>query len=195
MINARLSFIALALCAALLAGEKKPQKPAQGMVEDDTVTITATILTRVEVIEAVGSDFDNDLTVLDVRVAPKDGKPYEIKLDDFILRSEASGDHSGPFDSADEIAGKGALQVTRIYGQRTDPDSARPIEGTKLAMNQREQANPALAAVRQKMLTNKTITGPVSGLMFFPLSSKEKAKHLILSCQTPQSKLRLSFKQ
>jgi hypothetical protein len=44
------------------------------------------------------------------------------------------------------------------------------------------------------MLASKNITEPVSGLMFFPLSPKEKAKNLILSCKTPKGHLRLSFK-
>jgi hypothetical protein len=43
------------------------------------------------------------------------------------------------------------------------------------------------------MLSEKTVTEPVSGLMFFPLN-KEKPKNLILSCKTPMSKLRMAFK-
>jgi hypothetical protein len=43
------------------------------------------------------------------------------------------------------------------------------------------------------MLTEKTVSEPVSGLLFFPLT-KEKAKNLVLSCKTAQSKLRLSFR-
>lgn len=183
------SLLALTLCASLTAGEKKPP---QGTVEDDTVSISATVLNAFETIQAVGSDFDNDFTVLEVHITPKTDKPYDLQLSNFILRSEASGEHTAPFDSPDEVAGQGALQVQRIYGNRSNVDSPRPLAGTKVTLNEADKANPALAALRQKMLTDKTITGPVSGLMIFAIS-KEKPKHLILSCETPQNHLRLSF--
>jgi hypothetical protein len=184
-------FLYFAVCAALLAGDKKSP---QGQVEDDAVAITATILSADQVREAVGTDFDNNYIVLNVRIAPKGSMPYVVTLDDFILRSEASGDHSAPFLSAGQIAGAGALVVERSYGNRANPDSPRPLEGTKLEMKADEKGNPALDALKKKMLAAKTSTEPVSGLLFFPLNTKEKAKNLILSCRTPHSKLRLAFK-
>lgn len=186
----KIIFVTLALCVVLVAGEKKSP---QGQVEDGSVTITATVLSAEEVRQAVGSDFDNNYTVLDVRVAPKGSGPYLVHLDDFILRSQASGEHSGPFLTAGQIAGAGALEVERTYGNRPNPDSPRSIEGTKLSMKDDDKANPALEALKKKMLTEKTVSEPVSGLLFFPLT-KEKSKNLILSCKTPQSRLRLSFK-
>jgi len=44
----------------------------------------------------------------------------------------------------------------------------------------------------EKMLSEKTVSEPVSGLLFSLV--KEKPKNLILSYKTPQGKLRLSFK-
>jgi len=186
----KLSFAALALCAVLCAADKKSP---QGRGEDESVTITATLLSPQQLREAVGSDFDNSYTVLDVRVAPKGGMPYLIHLDDFILRSESSGEHSGPFLVASQIAGAGALVVERTYGRRQNVDSPRPLEGTKVEMKDDAKADPALDALKQKMLTEKTVSEPVSGLLFFPLA-KEKPKNLVLSYKTPQSKLRLSFR-
>jgi hypothetical protein len=182
-------FIALALCGALGAGEKKSP---QGQAEDESVAVTATLLSPEQVRQAVGSDFDNNFTVLDVRLAPKGGKPYLVHLDDFILRSESSGEHSGPFVAA-QIAGAGALVVERSYGNRSNPDSPRPLEGTKLEMKDADKANPALDVLKKKILSEKTVSEPVSGLLFFPLT-KEKAKNLILSYKTPRSRMRLSFK-
>ena len=182
--------LAIAFCAVLGAGEKKSP---QGQVEDESVAITATVLSPEQVKEAVGSDFDNNYIVLDVRVAPKGGKPYLVHLDDFILRSEQSGEHSGPFLTAGQIAGSGALVVARTYGNKPNPDSPAIIEGTKVTMKDDQKANPALDALKRKMLSEKTVSEPVSGLLFFPLA-KEKPKNLILSCKTPQSRLRLSFK-
>ena len=121
-------FCALALCA-LCAGEKKSP---QGHGEDESVAITATVLSPEQLKDAVGSDFDNNYIVLDVRVTPKGGKPYLVHLDDFILRSEPSGEHSGPFLTAGQIAGAGALVVERTYGNKANADSPRPLEGTKV---------------------------------------------------------------
>jgi hypothetical protein len=187
----RRAFLYLAICAALRAADKKSP---QGQVEDDSVSIAATLLSAEQVREAVGTDFDNNYIVVNVGIAPKGRMPYVVTLDDFILRSEASGDHSAPFLSAGQIAGAGALVVERSYGNRSNPDLPRPLEGTKLEMKADEKGNPALDALKKKMLAAKTTTEPVSGLLFFPLNSKEKAKNLILSCKTPHSKLRLAFK-
>jgi hypothetical protein len=183
-------FAILALYAVLGAADKKSP---QGQAEDESVAITATLLSAEQLKQAVGSDFDNNYTVLDVRVVPKGGKPYLVHLDDFILRSEASGEHSGPFLVAGQIAGAGALVVERTYGNKPNPDSPRVIESTKVEMKDDDKPNPALDILKKKMLSEKTVSEPVSGLLFFPLT-KEKAKNLILSCKTPQSKLRLSFK-
>jgi hypothetical protein len=183
-------WLALVLCTLLFAGEKKS---AQGQAEDDSVTITATLLSPDELKQSVGSDFDNNYTVLDVHIAPKGGKPYLVHLDDFILRSESSGEHSGPFLLAGQIAGAGALVVERTYGNKPNPDTPRVVESTKVEMKDDVKANPALDALKKKMLSEKTVSESVSGLLFFPLT-KGKPKNLILSCKTPQSRLRLSFK-
>lgn len=187
---ARLVWIGCALCVLSWAGEKKSP---EGHGEDGSVAITATVLSPEELKAAVGSDFGNDYIVLDVRLTPKGGKPYPVHLDDFILRSEASGEHSGPFLAASQIAGAGTMTVQRTYGLKASPDSPRPLEGTKLAMKDGGNADPALDALKQKMLAEKTVLGPVSGLLFFPLAN-EKPKHLVLSYKTPESKLRLGFK-
>lgn len=187
----RAAGIILILCAALSAADKRSP---QGQGEDDAVTVTATLLSPEQTREAVGSDFNNNYTVLDVHLTPKGGKPYSVHLDDFILRSEASGEHSGPFLYASQIAGAGALEVQQTYGNRANVDSPRPIEGTKLTMKNNAKGDPALDALKKRMLAEQTTSEPVSGLLFFPLSSKEKPKNLILSYKTPASHLRLSFR-
>src|ERR1700689_1223809 len=167
---------AVVLCAVLSAGLEGDKKSPEGHGEDESVAITATLLSPQQLIDAVGSDFDNNYTVLDVRVTPKGGKPYLVHLDDFILRSESSGEHSGPFLAASQIAGAGALVVAHTYGHRQNADSPRPLEGTKLEMKDDTKADPALEALKKMTLSEKTISEPVSGLLFFPLS-KEKPKN------------------
>jgi hypothetical protein len=188
-LEARFGVAALAVCATITAGEKKAP---QGRAEDDSVAISATLLSLEQVHEIFGSDFDNNFTVLNVTVSPKDGKPYAVRLDDFILRSESSGDHGGPL-AAGEIAGSGTLVVERTYGNRPNAESQRPIEGTKVQIKDSDKANPALDTLKKKILIEKTTAEPESGFLFFALS-REKPKNLILSCKTPSSKLRLNFK-
>jgi len=175
----------------VLAGGEK--KTPQGQGEDDSVSVHASILSPEQLKEAIGSDFDNSYIVLDVQITPKGAKPYLVHLDDFILRSEQSGEHGGPFLSAGQIAGAGALVLERKYNDRPSPDSPQTIASSKVEMKNDEKASPALYALKKKMLQEKTVTEPVSGLLFFPLS-KEKPKNLILSYKTPTSHLRLSFK-
>jgi len=182
-------FALFALCALLAAGEKKAP---QGTGEDESVTIKATLLSPEQVRQMFATDFDNNFTVVDITVTPKEGKPYSISPDDFILRSESSGAHSGPL-AAGQIAGPGTLVVERTYGNRPNADSERPIEGTKVKVKDEDKPDPALGALKKKILIERTSTEPESGLLFFPLS-KEKPKNLILSCKTPRSKLRISFK-
>lgn len=182
-------FLALALSAALIAGEKKAP---QGHQEDDSVGITATVVSPEQVQQMFGTNFDDNFTVLDVTITPKGGKPYSVRLDDFILRSESSLEHSGPM-VAGQIAGSGAVVVERTYGNRANVDSQRPIEGTKLQMKDDAKGDPAFEALKQKILIEKSITEPESGLLFFPLS-KQKAKSLVLSYKSAAGRLRLNFK-
>jgi hypothetical protein len=190
MMLPRFIFAVLTLSAVLFAADKKSP---QGRGEDGSVVITATVLSPEQLKDAVGSDFGNNYIVLDVRLAPKGDKPYPVHLDDFILRSESSGEHSGPFAYASQIAGAGALVVEQTYGNKQNVDSPRPLEGTKVTMKDDAKGDAALDTLKKKMLTEKTVSEAVSGLLFFPLA-KEKPKTLILSYQTPQSRLRLSFK-
>ena len=177
------------LIPTLTAGEKKAP---QGHAEDDGVAITATVVSPEQVRQMFGTDFDNNYTVLDVTVAPKGGKPYAVRLDDFILRSESSLDHSGPL-AAGQMAGAGAVIVERKYGNRSNVDSPRPIEGTQVHIQDDATADPAFAALKKNILIEKSTTESESGLLFFPLS-KEKPKNLVLSYKSPVSRLRLTFK-
>jgi hypothetical protein len=184
------AFLTILCCAVVFGADKKAP---QGHGDDDAVSVTASIVSPEQLKQAVGSDFNSDYIVIDVNISPRGGKPYVVHLDDFTLRSEASGEHSGPFTAAGQIAGAGNLRIERTYGNRENVDSPRPITGTKLELKTDEQANPALEPLKKKMLAESTVTAPVSGWLFFPLM-KEKPKNLILSYKTPASHLRIAFK-
>ncbi len=178
----------LLLCASLWAAEKRPP---QGVVEDDTVTIAATILDAERVRQTIGSDFNGEYTVLEVRVTPKAG-PYDVRLDNFILRSESDGDHSGPL-VAGQIAGAGELVVRRKYAGKSSPNNPNLIESTTVELKDAPAQDAALDALKKNILAEQVTADPVIGWLFFPVG-KQKPKNLVLSCTTPKSKLRLQFK-
>ena len=181
--------VVLALGPLLGAGEKKAPQASGG---NDSVMITATLVSPEEVRQVFGTDFDKSYTVLDVTIEPRGDKPYVVSLNDFILRSESSLEHSGPM-AAGQIAGTGEVVVQRTYGNRPNADSPRPLAGTKLEMKDDAKGNPAFEELKKRILVEKNITAPETGLLFFPLA-KEKPKNLVLSYTSPAGKVRMTFK-
>jgi hypothetical protein len=185
----RYIFGLMLLCGLVAAAARKP--PA-GHGEDDSVSIDATILTPEQVKDAVGSDFGGVYTVLEMKISPKGAKPYEIHPDDFILRSEATGDHSGPM-LAGQVASSGAMVVERKYGARSNPEMPQVVQSMKVEMKENDGKGGDVELVKKKMLQDQSTTQPQSGLLFFPLE-KQKPKSLVLSCTTPSGKLRIQFR-
>ncbi|HXJ42421.1 MAG TPA: hypothetical protein VNH18_24280, partial [Bryobacteraceae bacterium] len=64
---------------------------------------------------------------------------------------------------------------------------------TKVTVKEDTEQDPLLGMLKRKILAEKTITEPVTGLLFFPLD-KEKPKNLALVYTTPSGKLRFKFK-
>ena len=56
------------------------------------------------------------------------------------------------------------------------------------------KANPLLAVLKEKILPEKQITDPVSGLLYFPIEGKVRPKDLELYYRLEGSKLALRFK-
>src|SRR5437868_7033596 len=152
----QITALAIALSVAAFGAEKRLP---EGRGEDASVSITATVLDAEHIRQAVGSDFNNLYTVLDVRITPRGDKPLDVRLDSFILRSQANGDHSGPL-VAGQIAGSGELVLKRSYGARSGPGQPRPIEGTSLEMKDDDKQNPTLDALKKKILVEKSTSEP-----------------------------------
>lgn len=106
----RLSHVALLILLAATFGIARERKLASGEAANEVVSISATVYDAEQMKEAVGTGFDQDYIVLELKLRPRTATPYDVKLDDFILRSENSGDHSGPL-AAGQIAGSGMLIV------------------------------------------------------------------------------------
>jgi hypothetical protein len=197
----------------LLAGiiSAADRKPAHGEGSDASASLTATVLDGEAVRAIFNTDFNNQFTVLEVRLEPKEGKPLDVHLDDFLLRSESSGERGGPF-AASQIGGPGEVVVHRVTEEVKDkkgkthitgpifspgggapPPKSGEIDGSRNEVKDDAEADPAYAMLKKKILEEKTTSDAETGLLFFPLE-KEKPKDLILNWTTPSSKLKITFK-
>lgn len=186
----------------------KDKKLPSGEASNDTVQVTGTALDSEQLKQIFGSDFDNGFAVIEVTLTPRGGKPLEIHLDDFLLRSDQTGEHTGPLLAA-QIAGQSALVVRRgdpprskggfsggfggimMGGGAMGPPTA--VDNTKVEVKENAEKDPMLSVLKRKILPEKTVSEPVTGLLFFPLD-KEKPKHLALIYTTPTGKLRMQFR-
>ena len=198
--------------AILCAGDKKV--PLRS-TENDVLEITATALADpLAVKQALGSDLGGHYIVVDVRVAPKDGRKVTISRDDFLLRTDKDGERTTPFVPS-QIAGKGALVVSTGAGSSGvmmgSPGGWGPYgplggggvmgggseAGTEtratVKSGAKDKADPILEVLKEKILPEKETEAAVSGLLYFPME-KQKLKDLELIYKTPQGKLSLRFK-
>jgi hypothetical protein len=178
------------LALALIAAEKKPY---QGHAENESASLTATIQTAEQVRAAFASDFDNHFTVVEVHLTPKGGKPVDVRLDDFILRSSTDGDHSGPLAAA-QVSSGGALIVNQTFAPRSNAEMPKMVAGSKVEMKEGQENSDQLSALKKRILPEKEISEPVSGMLFFPLE-RQKPKSLSLLYTTATGKLRVEFRQ
>ncbi|NDJ14795.1 MAG: hypothetical protein EBY17_26990, partial [Acidobacteriia bacterium] len=99
-----------------LAGEKKLPS---GEASNEAVGLQATVLDDEQLQQIFSSDFSRMFVVVEVTLMPKSGKTLDIRLDDFLVRSEQSGYHTGPLMAA-QIGGEGGIVV-----KRPDPSKRR----------------------------------------------------------------------
>jgi hypothetical protein len=188
------------------AASARDKKLPSGDVANSLVEAAGSVLDSEQLKETFGSDFGGMFTVIEMTLTPKSDRPVEIHLDDFLLRSDQTGDHSGPF-AASQIAGQGTLVVHSAEAPRSKGGfsgglggiymggmgSAEPPPEGKAEIKNSEKKDPMLDTLKRKILAEKTITQPVTGLLFFPLE-KEKPKSLELTYTTPDGKLRMKFR-
>ncbi len=205
-----------AVLFTIVLGAKTKKTPV-GVAEDDGATVSATLLSEEELKEKLGSNLGGFYVVIEVTVSPKT-KPYTISRDDFLLRTDRDGERSKPF-APTQIAGKGALIVSQTGGGRgIMGDNNGPIWGgypgggrpqriggdgggsssesetqTKVVKGQ-DKENPVLAALTARILQEKEVQGPLTGLLYFAMEPKQKPKELELIYTTPAGKLNLRFR-
>jgi hypothetical protein len=199
----------LILLAALGAAEKK--LPIE-QTSNDMIEITATpIIDKDEIRQELGSDLGGDIVLVRVQVRPVSEKPVKISLDDFLLVSGKDGQRSQPFTPR-QIAGDAALVLTPqgakngIGGNRPKwsgiagpfgmgTGSSGTSSGTDTKVESvHDKPNPVLTVLKEKVLQEKEITEPISGLLYFQMVGKFKPKDLEFHYKGPAGQLALRFR-
>jgi len=209
----------LLLTAAALAADRQP--PA-ARAANEQLQVSATLLTAEEIRKELGSDLGGFFIVVKVTLTPGGEAPLAISRDDFLLRSYKDGQKSGAY-APTQIAGRSALVVsTRSSGGgiaggdpgpvwggipgtggRPQPIDRSPAVGstggaTEVQATAKNSVSskddPLLAALSQKILPEKEIKDPLSGLLYFSLEGKHKPKDLVLQYLGPAGKLSLPFR-
>jgi hypothetical protein len=207
--------VALAVAAACLGADKKPP---EGTVSNSAVEISAKLYTDKDDIKKIlGSDLDGYFILVDVRVAPKSGSKLAVTRDDFVLRSDKDGQRASPFHPS-QIAGSAVLVLTSSSGTSVGADKGGPVWGPPMggppvrlgagaptvgisdsgsqasSAPGKTKENPLLAILQEKVLAEKEITEPLSGLLYFLLDGKHRPKDLELMYKGPAGRLSLRFK-
>jgi hypothetical protein len=200
----------LIFLTALGAAEKK--LPID-QTSNDVIEITATpIIDKDEIRQELGSDLGGDIVLVRVQVRPVSDKPVKINLDDFLLVSGKDGQRSQPF-APSQIAGDAALVLTPQgakngmggnrpkwsgiagpFGMGTGSSGTSSGTDTKVESVHSDKPNPLLAVLKEKVLQEKEITEPISGLLYFQMAGKIKPKDLELHYKGPAGQLALRFR-
>ena len=213
---------ALAVLASMpfaLAAKDKTLSP--GRAENAAVVITAeAFLDRAAIKELIGSDLNGYYTVLQVTVTPKTGK-LNLQHDDFLLRTDHDGERTHPL-AASEIAGHTDMVVRAVGTGTVGTENTGPVWGgmpgtggmpmqlpgngqmagngaggtvmaSKINKDAAGKQDPMYAVLKEKILPEKEIDKPVTGLLIFTLE-KQKLKDLELIYTTAEGPLKLRFR-
>src|SRR5205085_3964131 len=109
--------------------------------------------------------------------------------------SMAGGQGNGPIWGGIPGTGGGPQRLPGNGGSAgTGPGVEGPLEAKVEAGPKSDKVNPLLAVLKDKVLPEKEITEPVSGLLYFQIEGKLKPKDLELYYKTPGAKRALRFR-
>jgi hypothetical protein len=211
-----LSRLFVFIIASSLAFSANKKITGAGRGENQDLVLNVTIYADPESVkEVVGDDLGGHFIVAQVRVEPKYGKEITIDRDEFVLRTDKNGEKTTPM-APSQIAGRGALVITRTQGpggEGAEPtrgwSMGGPIgmgrssgvgagggtdtSGVKATMKQSEKDDPLKAVLDAKVLPEKKVEQPVTGLLFFPMEG-QKLKDLELLFSKKEDRISIRFK-
>jgi hypothetical protein len=99
------------------AGFAETKGLPMGEGSDKFARVEATAyLDKAAITQVVGGELDQGILVITVKVTPAEGKTLNVSRDDFLLRSDRSGERATPY-SPSQIAGTGTMRIsTRAMG-------------------------------------------------------------------------------
>jgi hypothetical protein len=191
----------------------------EGRASDSSMTVSAKLFVDREAIKSLlGSDLEGNFVVVEVTVEPK--RKLQVMRDDFLLRTDRDGEKSTPFTGS-QIAGRSTLVLKPIpagggavmsqdrgpvYGGIGGPPGQLGNQGQQLGnaagqsgsssatYSTEAKKNPLQTTLDEKIFIEKEGEEPVSGLLYFAMEPKQKAKQLELIVSTPRGKLSLRFR-
>jgi hypothetical protein len=201
------AFFGLSLAMFGAADKKLPIDETSNDLLDISVSAP---LDKDQIKQELGSDLGDDIIAIRLTARPVSDKPVQLSLDDFLLVSGKDGQRSEPF-APGQLAGSDSLAVTQNGMRKSGLGDHRPTIGfggfgvgtsgtaaatpdVKVKETRDDKENPLLAALNAKTLPEKEITEPTSGLLFFQIVGKVKAKDLELHYKGPAGKMALRFR-
>lgn len=110
-------------------------------------------------------------------------------------RGSMGGQGNGPIWGGIPGTGGGPQRMPGSGGSAgRGPGVDGPLEAKVEAGAKTDKVNPMLAVLKEKVLPEKEVTDPVTGLLYFQIEGKLKPKDLELYYKTPTGKLALRFR-
>jgi len=212
-----LSKYALPICFSIsvaLLGAAEKKLPIDETSNDVLAISVSQPLDREQIKQEVGADWGENIIAIRLTARPVSEKPVKLNLDDFLLISGKDGQRSMPYE-AGQLAGSDSLAVTDngvrrgLGDHRPRPSigfggigigaggsgaSSASTPNTRMEESHGDKENPLLAALNAKILPEKEITEPVTGLLFFQIAGKVKPKDLELHYKGPAGTMALRFR-
>jgi hypothetical protein len=189
----------------------KQAKPYEARTGNERADLWARVLTDpAEIQAAVGTTIPEGYIVVEARVRPRSEEAIRISPDDFTLLSHKDGQRSNAF-SPSQIAGKGAMVVTKVQGQQgvaaqnrapwfgggasIGNPTARTEEARAEIKEDKESDQPLIAALQSKILPEKEGSDTVQGLLYFWIDGKVKKKDLTLIYKGAAGRMIMDFQE
>jgi len=206
----RALLVAVLLSFSLAAGDKDNKGPVTVEQSDELVRIVATLYLEPEAVtKLLDADPGFPMLAIQVKFSPRGENKVPLWLDDFTLLSHKDGQRSHPLTPT-QLAGRGGIAVnTRVaQGPRTSGTfgigpigvgrpRTTPTPGTtpatEVPAGDTAEANPLLAALKDKVLPERETNEDSAGLLYFLIDGKVKPKDLELIWKSTGHKLLLEF--
>ncbi len=215
-----LALFASVLVTGANKDKERQKRLGDATYSNDNIDIAATVLlAQDEMHNALGANLGPGYCIVKLTVTPKGDEKLRVDFDDFTLLSYKDGQRSQPFQPS-QIAGNATMVVsTRSTGGGMMGENNGPIWGgiggspqrmpgngggfgnagsdetasAKMEKSTSKDKNPLLVALEKQMFPVKETTEPVSGLLYFPLEGKQKAKDLALLYKGQAGRFSMEF--